>query len=560
MCGIFAVISDNLDNLDLNKFSNSLNIIKYRGPDKTNIKKVSKNIVFGHNRLKIIDLNDRSNQPFQDDKYSLLFNGCIYNYREIREELKIKYNFKTQGDTEVLFYALIEWGENALQKIDGMYAFIFYDGTKILASVDKFGEKPLYYFKNKEQIIFSSEIEPIKLYLENKIEVDYSHETFKEFLYLGYLNNDKTIYKNIKKILPKNNYIVKENKIITKLKENKVIDSSNVSIDDIHDELTRSIKRRLIADQNIGLLLSTGIDSVLLLTLIKKEINFDIETFSFFKTEDKLNINYIKELNNYLGVNTKIINNLDTEYKVNDFRKIFSDLNDCETYFPYFAMIKHISCNTDIKVILSGSGGDEIFFGYNKYKFVYDKKKFYKFFRGIKKIPKNNFLKKIAFFIGSDEEKFIKIKNNKPFFEDDKIKKIINFNKDKELYETIRNYDIENTLPFSLIPALERASMRNSIENRSPYLSTQLLNLVDNFNNFELILKTQKNIQNEILKRYIPDKLLPKNKIGFFSPLKMKTDYDKIKLYLKKINYNYSDINERDIQRIAIYDNFINSI
>ena len=128
------------------------------------------------------------------------------------------------------------------------------------------------------------------------------------------------------------------------------------------------------------------------------------------------------------------------------------------------------------------------------------------------------------------------------------------------MYETIRNYDIENTLPFSLIPALERASMRNSIENRSPYLSTQLLNLVDNFNNFELILKTQKNIQNEILKRYIPDKLLPKNKIGFFSPLKMKTDYDKIKLYLKKINYNYSDINERDIQRIAIYDNFINSI
>ena len=94
----------------------------------------------------------------------------------------------------------------------------------------------------------------------------------------------------------------------------------------------------------------------------------------------------------------------------------------------------------------------------------------------------------------------------------------------------------------------------------SPYLSTQLLNLVDNFNNFELILKTQKNIQNEILKRYIPDKLLPENKIGFFSPLKMKTDYDKIKLYLKKINYNYSDINERDIQRIAIYDNFINSI
>ena len=94
------------------------------------------------------------------------------------------------------------------------------------------------------------------------------------------------------------------------------------------------------------------------------------------------------------------------------------------------------------------------------------KKNFINFFLLIKKIPKNNFLKKIAFFIGSDEEKFIKIKNNKPFFEDDKIKKIINFNKDKELYETIRNYDIENTLPFSLIPALERASMRNSIENR----------------------------------------------------------------------------------------------
>ena len=151
MCGIFAVISDNLDDLNLNKFSNSLNIIKYRGPDKTNIKKISKNIIFGHNRLKIIDLNDRSNQPFQDDKYSLLFNGCIYNYKEIREELKIKYNFKTQGDTEVLFYALIEW-EKMFQKIDRMYVF-FYD-EKNLASVDKF-EKNRYilpYFTEIEQL------------------------------------------------------------------------------------------------------------------------------------------------------------------------------------------------------------------------------------------------------------------------------------------------------------------------------------------------------------------------------------------------------------------------
>ena len=186
MCGLLTLIKKDINENEINKFKLSLNKINYRGPDFSKVVK-KENILFGHNRLKILDLSDKSNQPYEYKNFILLFNGCIYNFKELREELKHKYNFTTTGDTEVLMYSLIEWGQEALNKIDGMYAFLFFDGEKIMASVDFFGEKPLYLYQDNDQIMISSEISPIKSYLKEKLQVKRNNDQLKEFYHLGFL-------------------------------------------------------------------------------------------------------------------------------------------------------------------------------------------------------------------------------------------------------------------------------------------------------------------------------------------------------------------------------------
>ena len=122
----------------------------------------------------------------------------------------------------------------------------------------------------------------------------------------------------------------------------------------------------------------------------------------------------------------------------------------------------------------------------------------------------------------------------------------------------MRDFDLKNTLPYSLIPALERASMRNSLENRSPYLSKKLLELTNSLSPDNFFLKEQKNIQRNILNRYIPEKLIPQKKEGFFSTKKINLNKEDTLKYLKNVNYDYNDLNKRDIQRVAIINEFFN--
>ena len=555
MCGILAIFCKNPKSYNKEKFLSSLMKIKDRGPDYSNILKVNENIIFGHNRLKIIDVSDKSNQPFQANGCSLIFNGCIYNYKYLKKILKKKYNFKTEGDTEVLLYSLIEWGEHALDKIDGMYSFIFQNGDETIISVDEFNEKPLYYHQNENYIIFSSEIGPLIEYEKEKIELNLSNNTLKEFLYLGYLTSDKTVYKNIKKVLPDKVYTIKNKKLSSKKKNNKNNNLYNIKIDDIHNELINSIRSRLVSDQPIGLLLSTGIDSMLLLVILIKELKIDIKTFSFYESKDEYNMNYLERISKYLNINSNITSGESVNYNASSFHTAFKDLNDCETYFPYFSMLKLIKKNSNIKVVLSGTGADEIFYGYNKYKFAYDKLFFYNLFKYIK-LPDNDFLNKFGFFFGKNNQKFLKLKNNKPFFDDKNLDSVFTLHNNKHLFSEMREFDLKNTLPFSIIPALERASMRNSLENRSPYLSKKLLELTNSIDNKNIFFKKQKNIQREIIAKYLPKKMIPEKKEGFFSPKKVLLEKKIIENYLKNINYKLNDLNERDIQRLAIYNEF----
>jgi len=556
MCGILTLLKKEIIESDIKKFKLSLDKINYRGPDFNKILR-KENILFGHNRLKILDLSSKSNQPFEFKNFTLLFNGCIYNFKELRDELKTKYIFSTTGDTEVLMYSLIEWGEKALEKIDGMYAFVFFDGVNLMCSVDYFGEKPLYLYQDKEKIIISSEICSIKSQLNNQLLVDDSQKSLREFYHLGYLLGEKTIYKNLYKLSHKNIYFInKELKVNKVLKKSKFYNKFNTNIDDIHQELIHSIKNRLNSDVPFCLFLSSGIDSVLLATLIKKELKINIETFSFYKKNEIENIDFIKNFTDHLGIKSKIISDLSDEFKVKDFKNAYDDINECDTFFPYYEMCKSIKKNTNIKVILTGMGADEIFYGYNKYKFFYKYNKLYSingkvydFINFLGNKLKIKVLKKSKIFTDNNFSRFLKIKNNDY---DTRYKEINEFNNKIEIFKSARNFDIDNTMPLSLIPALERASMRASLESRSPYLSEKLLNLVNNLSNNNIIFKEQKNIQKQILRNYLPEKYIPKRKLGFFyrNPKTFKVSHGlEEKYFLKSKNYRYN-------QRLQIYDLF----
>ncbi len=556
MCGILALIKKKITERNITDFTYSLNQMKYRGPDHTKIIRKD-NFMFGHNRLKILDLSNKSNQPFEYKQYSLIFNGCIYNFKELKDELKHKYNFHTSGDTEVLMYCLIEWGKKALSKLDGMYAFIFYDGNKIMASVDHFGEKPVYLYEDEEEIMLSSEILPIKSYFQDKLKINKNNEQLLEFYHLGFLLGEKTIYKNLYKLSNKKIYFINNQLKIDRIdKINEINKKFNISISDIHEELIKSIKNRLNSDVPVSLFLSSGIDSTLLATLIKIELNIDIDTYSFYEKKDEKIINYLKSLTDYLGIKSSIINNLSHEFKYQDFKEAYQDINECDTYFPYNEMCKYLKENTNKKVILTGIGADEIFFGYNKYKFFYKYRHLYnineKIFSIINLFGNRfnlNILKKSKIFSGKNFSRFLKIKNN-----DYEInyKEIKDFDSEKELFKSARDFDVNNTLPLSLIPALERASMRSSLESRSPYLSKKLFDLVNNIEDSSIFFKEQKYLQRTILRKYLPEKYVAKKKEGFFynNPKNFSVNLNlqnKLKLNLKNYRYN---------QRAEIYSLF----
>ncbi len=189
--------------LSKNLFKSASKLIYHRGPDNKNYVFDEFSHIF-HSRLKIIDLLDRSNQPMTRYGYTIIFNGEIYNFEKIKKELKRDFKFSTNSDTEVLLFSFIKWGERMFDKLNGMYSFIIYNNSKnlIFCARDLFGQKPLYFSNNKDQIIFSSEIKPIlKLIKSSKLKLeDKEINKYLNFNYYG--ESNLTFFKEIYQLQP----------------------------------------------------------------------------------------------------------------------------------------------------------------------------------------------------------------------------------------------------------------------------------------------------------------------------------------------------------------------
>ncbi len=504
MCGIAGYYGSK--KIERYRIHNCLKTMKNRGPDSNGTKYFdykNKSVGLLHSRLKIIDLFDRSNQPFTINGYSIIFNGEIYNFNEIKKNLISRgYKFKTKSDTEVLLYNFIEKKFKAFSDFEGMWALAIWDDNRkeLILSRDRFGQKPLYYFWDSENFYFGSQINQIFALTKNVGVIN--EKKIYDYLGSGYrvlFKDRETFYKNVYNF-PKSSYAIIKNKnfSIHKYWELKNHVDSKISFDDAKIELKsilkKSIENCLVSDQNISMMLSGGIDSNILYKIIHRDIKKKISTFSIIDKDKRYDESILirkslKRSNNekkFIDSNYLMkFNMVENLKKKIEFYK--SPMLTISSYVSSFLQ-KNIS-EKGIRVNLSGIGADELFGGYYQH---------HTYFLNDVKKKKNfnlhfNYWKKNIFQLTRNphlrNSSFLKIKN---YYRNSLLNYLVNPNiqnffnrkyiynfKEKKFSKSLLKNRMFNELFYENIPTMlfedDRNHMFYSIENRSPFLDTKLV-------------------------------------------------------------------------------------
>ena len=563
MCGIVGFYSF-IKNKDI-IINNQLETIRHRGPDDKNFY-VHNNIALGHTRLAIIDIKQGS-QPMHsiDGRFTIVFNGEIYNYLELRQHLVSKgIDFKTYSDTEVLLNMYILYGEDCVCKLNGMFSFAIYDKEKnsLFLARDHFGIKPLYYVYNDDNFVFASEIKSILKYHGIRAEVDYL--SLNEYMAFQVMLKKHTMFKNISSLEPAT-YLILEN---CKIKEKKRYWHFNYDIDETRNEdeycsellhlLEDSLNIQTRADVPIGAYLSGGIDSSLVSILASKKYFGDFHTFTGgFKDSKEFDETY------YANIVHQYIKSIHHEIFptsqnfIDTFEKISYHMDYPEAGPGVFSqyMVSKLA-SSYVKVVLGGQGGDEIFGGYTRYAVAYleqaikgaifetaEEGRHLVTLQSI--IPNMPQLKNYIPLIkeqfkeglfGPMDERYYRIINrthnvdmiyNKDFLKSfdsmqllDKFKQVFNTPNTKSYFNKMTYFDLKTLLP-ALLHVEDRVSMAVSIESRVPILDYRIVELISKMpptmkfaggKTKAILLKTVKNLlPKEIFER--------KDKMGFPTPI-----------------------------------------
>ncbi len=573
MCGIAGYLG-NLNNSPDNKtIKRTLKIMSTRGPDDKNYftKNVyTKNVTLLHSRLSIIDPSKKASQPFMDNEGILIFNGAIYNYLELRQELKEKkIKFYTKSDTEVLLKYLNVYGTSKLNELEGMWSFAYFNfkKNKLILSRDRFGEKPLYYQYSNSNLLFGSNLNYINSINKNKSSLNKKKiEEYIKFGWRSVFSSNDTFYKKVFALEP-GTYLVKD--LSRKVKLNKYWHPKRIKINEglnfkkekklLKNQLFSEIKKKLRTDFSIACLLSGGVDSSTIASVSNKIMSNKIDCFSIKSLDKNYDESKLIEKNiKHIGCSHKYIN----MNKYNSFKELKDIINKTSSVIPsvtwllFAIMCKKIK-KLGYKVVLSGIGGDEMFGGYyihhlHYLKSIMNKKKFKKQF--------NSWKKKTAIHIRSNELKDFKsyVKKNKlknrgfseiielsKYFHKFDIGRIKsnNFLNDRfknELYKDL----FKQTLPTQLYGA-DNISMYYGLETRCPFLSKDIYSKSFSFpNNFLINEGIGKVILRSSMIHTVEKNILNStNKIGFFSNLK-----------------NFFEINSKQFRKTLFSNNYVNSI
>lgn len=538
MCGIIGCsLSRPLQPDDLDRLRKMRDRLNHRGPDGFGEHyDMDQGLYLGHRRLSIVDL-DHSTQPMSSGQYVLTYNGEIYNYRAIQKELSEHCELKTYGDTEVVLKGWQVWGRDVLNRFDGMFAFALWDGQQLYLATDFFGEKPLYIYRNEDGIHFSSE--PGPLVEAFGLEFEPAEEERLDLLYLGYIRPPYTGFRGMENIQPAQLLTVKDGNVIGResywaapepfIGKGKIQEIGKQDVDRVRDLLCESLEDRLNADVPVGLFLSGGVDSCLIAALASRELQVDINayTVSFPDGHDENTV--ACNIAQRLEISHTTINSLDSDFWKDlptHMADTFGVPNDNVTALAVRQMCE--VAKKYLTVAISGLGGDEIFYGYNKYNTSFKYKNLYRnnavleclssFGRGLS--GKINLLHDLM--RGDADRQYLRIKNSAEQNILEQLTRAVPKNvllqKHGDLVHRLQNYDIHMSMPQSFIPAFDRGSMKASVEVRTPFLSRKLLSHVYSLDQRSLIAYGQKNVLKKLLSRYLDPSLLMPAKQGFIFP------------------------------------------
>ncbi len=556
MCGIAGIISKK--NIALSHIKKMTDAIAHRGPNGDGHWVNEYNtVLLGHRRLSIIDLSDKGNQPMQCmSRYTIIHNGEIYNYVEVKEYLVGKgYTFFSKTDTEVIVAAFDFWGKRCVQHFDGMFAFAIWDNKEqqLFCARDRFGEKPFYYYEDDEHFVFASEM---KALWAIGIEKEVSKKMLLNYLTLGQVQNpsDKevTYYENIYALAPAHYLLFELQPFKYKInqywklnKESKIDCSVEDAIEKIDFLLGSSIQKKLRSDVAIGTSLSGGLDSSTIAAyLASKKIN--LKTFSAtFPQFEKDENSFIQKVTSQFSLQNFSITPTADDL-VNDFEKLCYHQEEPFNSSSIFAQYKvfELAKKNNVTVLLDGQGADEIFAGYPKYihwflQEVLSRHKLGENIKHIKQFRKNNqpftwgIKNHLAAFLPAQAALLLERKDYKktashPDIHPDFLHHLIGHQWDgihrpiitklnDILHFNITEIGLEELLRFA-----DRNSMAHGVEVRLPYLSHELVEFV-----FALpsTLKIHDGFTKWILRKLVEKKLPTditwrKNKVGFEPPQK----------------------------------------
>lgn len=549
MCGITGFSSTTFTQQQLVAMTDRL---QHRGPDAGGyFFDEQQAIGLGHRRLSILDLSDSANQPFHSHcgRYVMVYNGEIYNYKEIRADLPPR-NWKTDGDTEVILEAFVEWGEEAVHQFNGMFAIAIWDkeAETLHFFRDRMGIKPLFYFHQGSELVFASELKAIVSLVKKQLSI--AKTAIYQFLHLGYIPQDETIYQEIKKFpaghygcYTKGQFNTTAYWQATNKVHAKVLADEQVAKKELHHLVESAVGARLISDVSLGTFLSGGIDSSTVTAVAQSLSNKPIKTFSIgFKEQSHNESQYAEQVAKHLNTEHHpfLLSEQDAIEKVADLLDLydqpFADSSAIPTRLVSEMAKKHVT------VALSGDGGDEQFMGYGMYQWA--KRLAHPFAKAGKGLIKTalgmgnlRMQRAASLFDYSDQSQLQThiFSQEQYLFSEKELTKLLkpqfqaslnlslneqHLHRELSPQEAQALFDLQHYLKDDLLVKVDIASMDNSLEVRVPLLDHRLVEFSLNLDeSLKLKGKTAKHLLKEVLYDYVPPALFDRPKWGFSIPL-----------------------------------------
>ena len=540
MCGIVGLVKKGVNEEMVKKMSDR---IAHRGPDGEGVY-IYNNVGFGHRRLSIVDLS-LGNQPMynEDGKVVTVFNGEIYNYQELKEELiSLGHTFKTNCDTEVLVHGYEEWKSDLPKYLRGMFAFAIHDQNtnEVFLARDNFGIKPLYYAKFNDTFMFSSEIKAF-LDLED-FHKEFNDRILESYLEFSFVPTNETFFKGVYRLDAGCSLTYKDEEIIINKYFKLDFKEKNMSFDEavknISEVMKVSVNKHLIADVEVGSFLSSGVDSSYLVSLAKPDktftVGYDIEKYDEIK--------YAKDLADKLNIENKSKVIKKEEY-LREIPNIMYHLDE-PTSDPAAISLYFVAklASKDVKVVLSGEGADEFFGGYNYYREEVD----YKFYNKIPYCIRHLIAKFAGIFPEGRglnflvrrgeklENSYIGVNRN---FSYKMAQKILNKKYDlkaidvtKDIYKEFEGYsninkmqaiDINFWLMKDILLKADKMTMASSIEGRVPFIDKEVFKVASSLPfDYKVTKENTKVALREAAREVIPNESYKKKKLGFPVPIR----------------------------------------